>query len=144
MMINHFINSLKNRTSSWPLFMTCGCRHCTEISRLIWDIGANRKNDSTKKIVKVPTDSFELTSPRDCNGTLHPSVSVKHHATLSDEIERKVILLFGQGRYWCYLPLLSMCSSAITSRIIISAKIKQTPVIISANLSMVRTLKNWG
>ncbi|WP_075356681.1 transposase, partial [Yersinia enterocolitica] len=33
---------------------------------------ANRKNGSGKKTIKAPTGRFELTTPRDRNGTFEP------------------------------------------------------------------------
>ncbi|EDX9487178.1 hypothetical protein GQP67_004573, partial [Salmonella enterica] len=38
-----------------------------------------------------PTGSFELSTPRDRNGTFEPQLVKKHQTTLSDEIERKII-----------------------------------------------------
>ena len=58
---------------------------------------ANRKNGSGKKTIKTPTGSFELTTPRDRNGTFEPQLVKKHQTTLSDEIERKIIRLFALG-----------------------------------------------
>ncbi|WP_410965836.1 transposase, partial [Salmonella sp. SAL4438] len=40
---------------------------------------------------------FELTTPRDRNGTFEPQLVKKHQTTLSDEIERKIIRLFALG-----------------------------------------------
>lgn len=54
---------------------------------------ANRKNGSGKKTIKAPTGSFELTTPRDRNGTFEPQLVKKHQTTLSD----KIIRLFALG-----------------------------------------------
>ncbi|MGN1518281.1 transposase, partial [Yersinia enterocolitica] len=40
------------------------------------------------------TGRFELTTPRDRNGTFEPQLVKKHQTTLSDEIERKIIRMF--------------------------------------------------
>lgn len=66
-------------------------------SHLAQDVTANRKNGSGKKTIKALTGSFELTTPRDRNGTFEPQLVKKHQATLSDEIESKIIRLFALG-----------------------------------------------
>ncbi|EAA8358499.1 IS256 family transposase, partial [Salmonella enterica subsp. enterica serovar Poona] len=66
-------------------------------SHLASDVEANRKNGSGKKTIKAPTDSFELATPRDRNGTFEPQLVKKHQTTLSDETERKIIRLFAPG-----------------------------------------------
>jgi transposase-like protein len=55
------------------------------------------KNGSGKKTIKAPTGRFELTTPRDRNGTFEPQLVKKHRTTLSDGIERKIIRLFALG-----------------------------------------------
>lgn len=62
-------------------------------SHLAQDVEANRKNGSGKKTIKAPTGSFELTTPRDRNGTFEPQLVKKHQTTLSD----KIIRLFALG-----------------------------------------------
>jgi putative transposase len=66
-------------------------------SHLAQDVEANRKNGSGKKTIKAPTGSFELTTPRDRNGTFEPQLVKKHQTTLSDEIEHKIIRLYALG-----------------------------------------------
>ncbi|WP_201027544.1 transposase, partial [Salmonella enterica] len=66
-------------------------------SHLAQDVEANRKNGSGKKTIKAPTGSFELTTPRDRNGTFEPQLVKKHQTTLSDKIDRKIIRLFALG-----------------------------------------------
>lgn len=66
-------------------------------SHLAQDIAANRKNGSSRKTLKTPTGAFELTTPRDRNGTFEPQLVKKHQTTLSDEIERKIIRMFALG-----------------------------------------------
>lgn len=58
---------------------------------------ANRKNGFGKKTIKSPTGPFELTTPRDRNGTFEPQLVRKHQTSLSDEIECKIIRLFALG-----------------------------------------------
>lgn len=57
----------------------------------------NRKNGTTKKTVKSTSGSFELETPRDRTGTFEPQLVKKHQTHLTDEIERKILSLFGLG-----------------------------------------------
>lgn len=57
----------------------------------------NRKNGFGKKTLKAPSGSFELNTPRDRAGTFEPQLIKKHQTYLSDEIERKILSLFGLG-----------------------------------------------
>lgn len=66
-------------------------------SHLTNDTEANRRNGSTKKTIKAPTGSFELTTPRDRNGSFEPQLVKKHQTSLSNEIEQKIIRLFALG-----------------------------------------------
>jgi transposase-like protein len=66
-------------------------------SHLETDEAPNRKNGYSKKTVKSPSGSFELETPRDRAGTFEPQLIKKHQTHLTDEIERKIISLFGLG-----------------------------------------------
>lgn len=57
----------------------------------------NRKNGTSKKTIKAPSGSFELETPRDRAGSFEPQLIKKHQTHLTDEIERKVISMFGLG-----------------------------------------------
>jgi putative transposase len=57
----------------------------------------NRKNGISKKTIKSSSGSFELDSPRDRAGSFEPQLIKKHQTHLTDEIERKIISLFGLG-----------------------------------------------
>ena len=57
----------------------------------------NRKNGFTTKTVKSPHGSFELDTPRDRAGTFEPQLVKKHQTHLTDELERKILSLFGHG-----------------------------------------------
>lgn len=57
----------------------------------------NRKNGSGKKTIKASSGSFELNTPRDRSGTFEPQLVKKHQTHLTDEIERKILSLFGLG-----------------------------------------------
>jgi len=66
-------------------------------SHLETDETPNRKNGSTKKTIKSPSGSFELDTPRDRAGSFEPQLIKKHQTHLTDEIERKIISMFGLG-----------------------------------------------
>jgi transposase-like protein len=58
----------------------------------------NRRNGSNKKTIKGTSDgTFELETPRDRNGTFEPQIVKKHQTTISDEIEEKIISMYGLG-----------------------------------------------
>ena len=57
----------------------------------------NRKNGYTKKTVKSLSGSFELETPRDRDGSFEPQLIKKHQTHLTDEIETKIISMFGLG-----------------------------------------------
>lgn len=58
----------------------------------------NRKNGVNKKTIKGLSDgSFELETPRDRNGTFEPQIVKKHQTTISNEIEEKILSMYGLG-----------------------------------------------
>jgi len=58
----------------------------------------NRRNGVNKKTIKGTSDgTFELVTPRDRNGTFEPQIVKKHQTTISDEIEEKIISMYGLG-----------------------------------------------
>ena len=50
-----------------------------------------------QKTIKALNGNFELNTPRDRAGTFSPQLIKKHQTTLSDEIEQKIIALYGLG-----------------------------------------------
>jgi len=66
-------------------------------SHLGQEIAANRKNGKSKKTIKTLNGSFKLDTPRDRAGTFSPQLIKKHQTTISDEIEEKIIALYGLG-----------------------------------------------
>ena len=93
----------------------------------------NRKNGVNKKTIKGTGDgTFELESPRDRNGTFEPQIVKKHQTTISDEIEEKVISMYGLGMSYrdisshleeIYQVSISTATiSAITDKIITKVK----------------------
>jgi transposase-like protein len=58
----------------------------------------NRKNGVNKKTIKgLSGGSFELETPRDRNGTFEPQIVKKHQTTISNEIEDKILSMYGLG-----------------------------------------------
>ncbi|MCT7571361.1 IS256 family transposase [Aliarcobacter butzleri] len=58
----------------------------------------NRKNGVNKKTIKdLSNGSFELETPRDRNGTFEPQIVRKHQTTISNEIEEKILSMYGLG-----------------------------------------------
>lgn len=57
----------------------------------------NRKNGSSKKTVKSTMGSFELSTPRDRNGSFEPKLVKKNQTKLTPEIDHKILSLFSHG-----------------------------------------------
>lgn len=58
----------------------------------------NRKNGVNKKTIKdLSNGTFELETPRDRNGTFEPQIVKKHQTTISNEIEEKILSMYGLG-----------------------------------------------
>ena len=66
-------------------------------SHLAEDVVPNRKNGKTSKTVKSTTGPFELDTPRDRAGTFEPQLVKKHQTSVSDEIEAKILSMYGLG-----------------------------------------------
>lgn len=59
--------------------------------------GSNRRNGKTHKQIKTSAGAFELSTPRDRAGTFEPQVVAKNQTRLGNEIEEKIIALYGLG-----------------------------------------------
>ena len=57
----------------------------------------NRRNSKSSKLMKSTSGTFELNVPRERNGTFEPKFVKKYQNTLSDEIESKIISMYGLG-----------------------------------------------
>jgi putative transposase len=66
-------------------------------SHLSEEVAENRKNGKSRKTVKSTIGKFELETPRDRAGTFEPQLVKKHQRTVSDEIETKILSMFGLG-----------------------------------------------
>ena len=66
-------------------------------THLAQEIDPNRKNGKSRKTMKSSSGSFELETPRDRSGTFEPQLVKKHQTHVSDEIEAKIISMYGRG-----------------------------------------------
>jgi len=66
-------------------------------SHLSQDLEKNRRNGTTTKTMKSANGNFILETPRDRNGTFEPEIVKKNQTHVSDEIESKMLSLFGLG-----------------------------------------------
>jgi len=57
----------------------------------------NRRNGKAKKTVKSSYGSFELETPRDRNGSFDPNIIKKRQRIVNDEIDNKILALYGLG-----------------------------------------------
>ena len=57
----------------------------------------NRRNGASNKTIKTTSGSFELNTPRDRAGSFEPQLVKKNQTFLNDEIESKMLSLFGLG-----------------------------------------------
>jgi transposase-like protein len=66
-------------------------------SHLAEDLAPNRKNGKNSKTVKSTAGPFELDTPRDRAGTFEPQLVKKHQTSVGDEIEAKILSMYGLG-----------------------------------------------
>ncbi len=59
--------------------------------------GGNRRNGLSCKTVRSSAGSFELEAPRDRNGTFEPQLIKKRQTILTDELDSKILALYGLG-----------------------------------------------
>lgn len=67
--------------------------HLTEEER----IKGNRRNGTSKKILKSSDGSFELETPRDRESSFEPDIVKKRETILADNLEKKIIGMYGLG-----------------------------------------------
>ena len=58
---------------------------------------SNRRNGHTRKNLKSSLGAFEISTPRDRNSSLEPQTVVKRQRTISEDIDRKILGLYGLG-----------------------------------------------
>ncbi len=93
----------------------------------------NRRNGYNKKQPKSSDGAFELSTPRDRESSFEPQIVKKHQTTISDEIEEKILSMYGLGMSYtditkhiediCRISLSTATISTITDKII--AKVKE-------------------
>ena len=66
-------------------------------SHLAEDVLPNRKNGKSKKTLKTSLGRIDLDTPRDRAGTFEPQIVKKHQTRVSDEIESKMVSMYGRG-----------------------------------------------
>lgn len=66
-------------------------------SHLGQEVIKNRRNGKSKKTIRSLNGNFELEVPRDRAGTFAPEIVKKRQNRLSDEIEGKILSLYGNG-----------------------------------------------
>ena len=66
-------------------------------SHIANDVVPNRRNGKSKKTIKSTSGNFELETPRDRAGSFEPTLVKKHQTTVSDEIEAKILSMYGLG-----------------------------------------------
>ena len=57
----------------------------------------NRKNGSSRKTIKTDDEGFILNTPRDRAGTFEPQLVKKNQTSLTDDIEQRVLSMYGLG-----------------------------------------------
>lgn len=67
--------------------------HLNEIERT----KGNRRNGTSKKLLKTSDGSFELETPRDRESTFEPEIVKKRETVLADNLEKKIIGMYGLG-----------------------------------------------
>lgn len=66
-------------------------------SHLADDVLPNRKNGKSRKTLKTSEGRIDLNTPRDRAGTFEPQIVKKHQTSVSDEIETKILSMYGRG-----------------------------------------------
>ena len=67
--------------------------HLNEIERT----KGNRRNGTSKKLLKTSDGSFELETPRDRESSFEPEIVRKRETVLADNLEKKIIGMYGLG-----------------------------------------------
>src|SRR3569833_492191 len=57
----------------------------------------NRRNGHTSKSLKRSLGNVEISTPRDRNSTFEPQTVPKHQRSVSEDIDRKILSLYGAG-----------------------------------------------
>ena len=66
-------------------------------SHLADDVVPNRKNGKSGKTIKTSEGKIDLETPRDRAGTFAPQIIQKNQTSVSNEIESKILSMYGRG-----------------------------------------------
>ena len=66
-------------------------------THLAQEVAPNRRNGKSRKTMKSSSGTFELETPRDRAASFEPLLIKKHQTHVSDEIESKVLPMYGHG-----------------------------------------------
>lgn len=58
---------------------------------------ANRRNGRSGKTLKTSSGNIRIDTPRDRSGTFEPQLIKKNQSSISDEIESKILSMYGRG-----------------------------------------------
>jgi transposase-like protein len=104
-------------------------------SHLADDFVPNRKNGKSGKTIKTSEGKIDLDTPRDRAGTFEPQIIQKHQSSVSDEIESKILSMYGRGLSYSDIrehvqeiygiSVSTAAISAITDKIIDTVKVWQ-------------------
>ena len=72
-------------------------RHLIEERKNLGNDFNNRKNGYNSKILKTRESSFVLDAPRDRSGSFEPQIIQKNQTVLTEELDDKIIALYGLG-----------------------------------------------
>jgi putative transposase len=108
----------------------------SHITQDVFSGNKNRKNGKTSKTIKSTSGTFELETPRDRAGSFEPQIVKKNQTTISNEIEEKILSMYGLGLSYkdiikhieeiYQIELSTATISAITDKIIDKVKAWQS------------------
>ncbi len=108
----------------------------SHITQDVFSGNKNRKNGKTSKTIKSTSGTFELETPRDRASSFEPQIVKKNQTTISNEIEEKILSMYGLGLSYkdiikhieeiYQIELSTATISAITDKIIDKVKAWQS------------------
>ena len=108
----------------------------SHITQDVFSGNKNRKNGKTSKTIKSTSGTFELATPRDRAGSFEPQIVKKNQTTISNEIEERILSMYGLGLSYkdiikhieeiYQIELSTATISAITDKIIDKVKAWQS------------------
>lgn len=108
----------------------------SHITQDVFSGNKNRKNGKTSKTIKSTSGTFELETPRDRAGSFEPQIVKKNQTTISNEIEERILSMYGLGLSYkdiikhieeiYQIELSTATISAITDKIIDKVKAWQS------------------